>query len=107
MLTEDQVKELEAKHPRLKRLYQEIDGEEIELFVRPPTRAEYKMWRQAIHDDSKRAEATELLVRQCTVSPTRDDVAALLEKYPALCDGPGVQKWVTKVTGMAGEERGK
>ena len=107
MLTEDQIKELEGKHARLKRLYQEIDGDEVELFVRPPTRGEYKMWRAAIHDDQKRAEATETLVRQCTVHPDREAVMALLEKYPALLDGPGVQKWVMKVTGAGAEERGK
>lgn len=107
MLTEDQTKDLEAKYPGLTRLAQEIDGEDVEFFVRRPTRAEYKMWRVAIHDDQKRPEATEILVRQCCVHPDRDAVLALLDKYPGLFDGAGVQRWVVKVTGAAAEARGK
>ncbi len=108
MLTEDKIKELEAAHPKLARLVHTVDGAEVvEFFVRPPKRAEYVMWRKAIHDDEKRPEATELLVRQCCVHPSRDEVLALLDEYPALFDGPGVQKWVMRMTGGQAEARGK
>ena len=74
------IDELKAKHGELT----QVDVGEQEFIVRGPTKAEYAAFRAMIFDESKRAYATEDLVRACIVYPERKAFEALLAHRPAL-----------------------
>lgn len=98
MLTKDDVEALERKWKRVLHLKAPHDAGAVpawEVVIRPPTRAEYRALREENNNPRTRAEAQENLISGCVVYPEPDAFQALLEDYPALCDGictlPAVQ----------------
>lgn len=62
-----------------------------EVVVRPPRRAEYRRFRALVMDESRRADALERLVRDCTVHPAPEELDDLLERKPALAEVVGAK----------------
>lgn len=71
--------ELEEKHGEIKSVETALG---MAVF-RGPTRAEYKRFRAAIHDPRKKADATEMLVRDCVVHPSPEEFDRWCDKKPA------------------------
>lgn len=89
--------ELKAQHPEGKALSVEVRGHGIEVFIRPPARAEYRRFRTAAFDERKRADSGETLVRSVIVYPDATALDAMLEKFPGL-----VETFLERVLELAG-----
>ena len=102
MLSEDQVKELQAKWPRLFRVVvtDENDGAH-EVFVRAVTRPEFKRYRKRIGDPNFRDEAVEELLTDCVAYPPPEDFQKLLEALPGACEGISGLAPVRKMLGLS------
>lgn len=99
MLTEDQIKELEAAHRRVAHVYAR---DQWEVVFRAPTRAEYKRFRSEINNPNTSADAQEKLARTCVVYPTREAFDALLEEWPAIPEA--CSKAFSRLMGLTAEE---
>lgn len=97
MLSDDQIKELEAKHKRVARCG--AVGGEWEVVFRAPNRAEYKRFRAAINNPNTAPDAQEQLARQCVVYPSREAFDALLEEWPAIPEA--CSKAFSRLMGLA------
>lgn len=62
---------------------------EWQFVIRAPKRSEYKQFRSQVHNEARKAEATEILVRQLIIHPTPEEFDTMMEDWPALCDGCG------------------
>ena len=93
-ITTEVLDALREKHKRIahvKSARTNGDGKtpEWEFVIRSPKRSEYKQFRSQVHNEARKAEATEILVRQLVIYPTPGEFDALMEDWPALCDGCG------------------
>lgn len=92
-ITKEVLDSLREKHKRIAHIKSARsleDGKpEWEFVIRSPKRSEYKQFRSQVHNESRKAEATEILVRQLVIFPTAEEFDALMEDWPALCDGCG------------------
>lgn len=82
MITKEQVAEARAKYPEAKHY---VVGKD-EVVVRPPNRSEWRRFKRALTDDSKKADAAEQLLSDCCVLPSKDELAAMLERRPGLAE---------------------
>lgn len=100
MLTPEQLKEFEDKHGRIAHLH----GCDCawELVLRKPTRVEYSAFRKMGHNDARKADAQETLVRCIAVYPDKMAVDSLLEDWPGIPEA--ATKAIIKLTGMAVDE---
>jgi hypothetical protein len=105
MLTADEFKDLETKHKRIGRLKSKSGAWEV--VFRKPTRAEFKQFRSRAHNPAQKAEAQEILARQCVVFPSREAFDALLEDYPAICDSEASTDLFQRLMSDAVEESGE
>lgn len=103
MLTDEDIKKLEADHKRIAHI--RAKDSEWEVVFRKPTRAEYKRFRSSINDPQNAADAAEQLARCCIVYPTREAFDALLEEWPAIPEASS--KAFLRLVGMAVEADGK
>lgn len=105
MLTQEQIAELELKHPGCVHI---VDTRKrFEFVIRPPTPAEYKRWRQAVGTDSLKHAATENLMRAACVYPDIPGMEAILERFPGAFDSEGAQRAAKALLGLESDERGK
>ena len=74
------IDKLKAEHGELTL----VEVGEHEFIVRCPKKAEYAAFRAMLFDESKRAYATEDLVRACVVAPDKKAFEVLLAQRPAL-----------------------
>ena len=93
-ITKEVLDALRQKHKRIAHLKSSRtleDGKtpEWQFVIRAPKRSEYKRFRSEVHNESRKSEATETLVRQLVIFPTPEEFDALMEDWPALCDGCG------------------
>lgn len=93
-ITKEILDGLREKHKRIAHLKSSRNLEddktpEWEFVIRSPKRSEYKQFRSQVHNEARKAEATEILVRQLVIYPTSAEFEALMEDWPALCDGCG------------------
>ena len=93
-LTPEILAALREKHKRIahiKSARTQADGKtpEWQFVIRSPKRSEYKQFRSQVHNEARKAEATEILVRQLVIHPSGDEFDVLMEDWPALCDGCG------------------
>jgi|SRR5687767_11316397 len=82
MLTEEKIAELKNLHgPRLTA----VDCEDGVLVFKPPSRANYDRFvdKKMSAPETMSAHMREL-AQSCLVMPNRDEMIALLDKYPAL-----------------------
>lgn len=116
LITKEQMAELEAKHIRIARLQNHKAG--FEVVFRKPRRAEFKQLRARAHNPPQRAEAQEILARQCVVAVfsggtlALDDKARLaldelLEDYPSVCDSEAASALFQRLMDGAVEEDAK
>lgn len=75
------------------------------IVVKPPTKIQYKRFKDTATNEKKKAYATEDLVRDCLVFPSLEQFNALLEKRPALPDVFGAA--VLNIAGGAEEAQVK
>jgi len=96
-LSDQQIAEAKAKHPRSTCL-SILDGK-VQVVLRPPSRLEMKVFRTAnlSNDPAKQSAAGEQLLAQCCLAPDPKDLAAMLEDYPAI-----VETFVPKLSELAG-----
>lgn len=97
--TAEAIAALREKYPSGD-FYQFQIGQNV-MIVRPPTRGEFGKFRIAVADDAKRPFAAEALTRDCVLYPDRQEVARLLDEWPAL--GEKVANKIGAL-GLAGEE---
>lgn len=88
--------------------------EDIEVVLRAPSRAEYKVYRAAMHSPGGSADATEDLVRKIVVwcngdvePAARQSFDALLQTYPGLCENRAASKEIMAFTGIEFQSSGK
>jgi len=95
MLTDDQIRELKAKHgPKLAHFATELG----DVVFRPPTRAEFERFVDEGQTASK-AGAMTTLVRSCVVLPTPAEFEQMLDRQPAY-----VLKFAIKIQDLAGNK---
>lgn len=100
MVTEEQLKDLEAKHVRIAHLKGVGTPAPWELVIRKPTRQEYRAFRAKSHNPNTLPDAQEDLVRCCAVYPPRGlELDALLEDWPGIPEA--ASRAITRLTGMA------
>lgn len=73
---------------------------EDEAVARPPTEAEWRMFRQKQEAKAEGDDPGDFLVDACIVFPDRDGRAAVFKKRPALRE-----VWAAELTEMAGATR--
>ncbi len=78
------VEALKSKHKRVSVI--EFDGDDRFIVVRKPTRSEYDSWFDMGGPTGKQATKRQLL-DDCTLHPSKEEVDALLEDYPAALAG--------------------
>ena len=93
-ITKEVLDGLRLKHKRiahLKSSRNQEDGKtpEWEFCIKSPSRAQYKQFRSQVHNEARKAEATEILVRQLVIHPSPEEFDQMMEDWPALCDGCG------------------
>lgn len=76
------IEELEEKHGEVTTV-ETVLG--LAVF-RSPTRGEYRRFRSSIHDARKRADAGEILVRDCVVHPSLEEFDRWLDKKPGIAE---------------------
>lgn len=81
-ISEDQLDEWESKYRHIAHLMGE-DGA-WEAVYRIPTRLELKAFRGRAHDDKNKADAVEVLARQCVLFPPKEVFPSLLEEFPGI-----------------------
>lgn len=116
----EKLAELESKFPRVAVVTgKAMPGKEAtpwEIVVRSPTRSQYKAFRARAHNPALKADAQELLARECVVwvsakpdatTPPEVKTAfdALLEDFPAVADAAADQ--LGALAGFAVDESGK
>jgi hypothetical protein len=74
--------EIREKHPKAVAL--SAGGESV--VVVPPGRTQWRRFKKAITDDAKRADAFEILLRDCVVYPDAQGLEAILDRMPALAE---------------------
>ena len=89
---------------RVKALSTTVESRRVEVVVRAPSRAEYDRHNETMMKlrEGKTAtalSATRNLLLDCTLAPSRAELAGLLDSYPALAD-----KFGESVLNMAGAE---
>lgn len=84
LLTKEQLEELELKYKRIAHVIG--FNKEWEVVFRKPSRAEYKLFRANATNESKKAEATEMLCRATVIVPSKEKFDELLEDFPGICE---------------------
>jgi hypothetical protein len=74
--------EIREKHPRAVLL--SAGGEDV--VATPPTRHQWRRFKGCITDEKKRADAFEVLLRDCVVFPDAAGLEAILDRMPALAE---------------------
>lgn len=107
MLDEKAVEDLKAKHGSAIRIYipETKFDEEIEIFVKKPSRAEYKRFRAMLVNVEEKADALETLALACVIHPEPADFKKMLNDRPALADKVGGQ--LSDFCGGGGEAEAK
>lgn len=103
MLSDEDIKKLEAEHKRVAHLRGK--NGEWEVVFRKPSRAEYKRFRASSHNKDMAADAQETLARQCVVYPSREAFDALLEDWPAIPEA--ASNAFSRLMGLAVEDDSK
>lgn len=88
-LTKDEFTQKNAEHAgRLKILSVTIGDEDVDVIVRPMSRAEYQKTqedgRRAVRDGTSVHTVYANTVRACLVAPSREQFNEALERYPAI-----------------------
>jgi hypothetical protein len=112
-LDETVLTELKAKYGRVAAV---AFREDIEIVIRAPSRAEYKVCRAAMHNPASAPDAQEDLVRRIIVwcngqgasdADARKAFDALLNDYPGLCENRAASAEISNFTGIAFRDQGK
>ena len=82
-VSDEQLAAAKALHPEAVRVT--VLGS-IQVVVRPPTRVEWRIFRQAANSPSidKQVSADEQLFALCCAAPDKAAVQALIDRWPAL-----------------------
>lgn len=78
------LEKLKQQNPRAE-LFSLRSGAD-EVVVKSPSLVEWKRFRTFAADERRRADAVETILRACTVFPAPDQLQAMLERRPALCE---------------------
>jgi hypothetical protein len=98
---EKQIEALKAQTPdgKLREFSATVEGKEYIVYVRRPSRAEYKDFRAAASNDKKQAAALETLLCTCVVYPSGAAFQAMLDEAPGLSETFGEE--LLKIAGLA------
>ena len=77
---------------------------DFQIAFRAPTAAEFQLFKSRAVDKSTSGKASEVLIKQCLLHPTREKLDAYLEKWPGIPESDGAQKAIREMTGMVGDE---
>ncbi len=80
--TPDDIEKLKSAHGEIRQL----EKEGYHVIIRPPKRQEWKRFRTAAADERKRADALEILFRDCCVYPEKEAVEEMLNRRPGLAE---------------------
>lgn len=105
LVTDEELNLHKTKNARAKRLTLQIMGEQVELVVRPPSRAEYIQYKALVNSDKpeENAGARYQLLVFCSMSPDpkTSDLSQLVDQYPALPDS--IWPTLGKLAGITNE----
>jgi hypothetical protein len=82
MFDAKKLEEVREKYPKVVALT--AGGESV--MVVPPGRSQWRRFKKAITDEAKRADAFEILLRDCVVFPDPQGLEAILDRMPALAE---------------------
>jgi hypothetical protein len=97
----DVVTKLEAEHGEILLVKTALG----QVAFRNPRRAEYKRFHQECHNEKRRADAGENLIRTCIVYPTLAEFDDLLERKPGI--GSTCANALTEFAGSDGDAEQK
>ena len=95
-LAPEKVAAIKATYPAAQHL---VCGED-EVVVRPPDRQTWRRFKSELADEAKKPNAVENLLIGCTLLPDQAELAAMLDRKPALAELFG-SKVVTLAVGEA------
>jgi hypothetical protein len=112
MLTEDELKQLEATHGEIRHVVgkkdKKTDTHPWEVVLRKPKRPEYKNYRSLASNPKTAADAQETLVRMICVHPPKELTGAfdaLLDSFPAIPEACGAA--ISDLVGIEADEAAK
>lgn len=77
---------------------------DFQIAFRAPTSAEFQLFKSRSVDKATQGKASEMLIKQCLLHPTREKLDAFLEMWPGIPESDGCQKAIREMTGMVGDE---
>jgi hypothetical protein len=101
MLTQEELAKLKADHADIWHIIGKNDAWEI--VFKKPSRPQYKMFRANNQNPARKADAQEILLRECIVFPLRERFDELLNKYPAIPEAEAVSEALVEAMGLEGE----
>ena len=110
LLSDEKKKEFDDKHGEdrwaiiSKANRKNPDLLDFQFAFRAPTTAEFQLFKSRAVDKSTQVKASEMLVKQTLLHPTREKFDEYLEKWPGIPESDGVQKAIRELTGMVGDE---
>ncbi len=106
MLTEEQIAEFETKHGDVKHVIGK--DKKWEIVFKTPLRKDFKAFKARAGNESQKAEAQEIMLRQCVIfPPTLTEFDALLDKFPGISENEDVSRGIKELCGMVSEVSGK
>lgn len=84
MLTPEDIQKLKDQNPKGIVHLVAGDGSWECVFRKPDRSREFKPYRARLHDETQRADATEILARQVVVFPDAAGFEQLLDNFPAI-----------------------
>lgn len=89
-LTPETIDALKQKL-NVSRLYQLEAKSGESVLVRMPTTGDWRRFRSQLHEERKRVDAPETLLRSCIVHPDKAGFDAMVEEMPGLLDNFAAQ----------------
>lgn len=103
-LTDAEVQAAAGRFPGMVRclVRSEMPQGDVEVFVRPPSRAEFKRYKARQDDRQWKSMAQEELITDCVIHPNRDNFQKLLDTpgYAAVADAIGNIPEVANLLGI-------
>ncbi len=95
------IEELKAQHGEIHQLsYAGVD-----VIVRAPSRAAWKRYRALMSDAARRADSFEVLLRDCLLHPSLQELDGILDRRPGLAETFGAE--LVEIAGLGKEAEKK
>lgn len=98
-ITDKQIETHKAANPGVQLEVLRNEDLDIEILVKPPSRAEWSRFRAMVNEDGQRPQAMRTLLLNCILEPSRGDFeAGPLSTYPGLSESFGAD--LVKMAGV-------